>query len=211
MSMDPTHSAAIGNLRQPEEGQEDPFIIAYDEFLVVRDRVAALAKECEAITAAMPDSDKRNPRALLGVQTEGEQTTAIFAESHEEIDQAMDRMELAPGLGETTDLTVIKSFRDAAHAAFDLDAILLESARERSGLDAALTQHMEALEEKWEALDHMLTLTPITPQGCAWLARFVHAEANDLGPSDIMAKAAHNLARGLSSMVFGDRFWPKPH
>lgn len=211
MSMDPTHSAAIEHLRQPEEGQEDPFIIAYDEFLVARDHEAALARECEAIAASMPDSDKRNPRALLGVQTEGEQTTAIFAESHDEIDQAMDRMQLAPGLGETTDLTVIHSFRSAAHAAFDLDAILLESARQRSGLDDALAEHLDAIEAKWAALDHMLSLTPITPQGCAWLARFVHAETNALGPPDILAKAAHNLARGLSSMVFGDRYWPKPH
>jgi len=211
MSMDPTHSAAIEHLRQPEEDQGDPFIVAYDEFLVARDYEAALAQECEAVAATMPDSVKRNPRALLGAERVGEQTVAVFANSHEEIDQAMDRMQLAPDLGETTDLTVIQSFRAAAHAAFDLDAILLESARQRCGLDDALARHRDALEEKRLALDYMLSLTPVTPEGCAWLARFVHAETNAFGPPDILARAAHNLARGLSSMVFGDRFWPKPH
>lgn len=202
-----THSAVFVG----DEDEGDLFVIAYDGYMAACDAVETAQALCARLQPTLPEDARRSARALIGLQTIDGRPVPRYAHSHEEIATAAMVMRNASNGDPISDLPVIEAFEDAAHAALDLDDEQLAIARQAIGLDVALLQLAEAVQEQDEAREWLLSIVPISQVGAAYLAHFLHSQANGGGSTETVAKAARNLASATNAIAGGPCPLPTLH
>jgi hypothetical protein len=190
---------------------EDLFVVAWDEYNTALDEVDAAKAALERLQEALPADAKRPCRALIGVTTEDGKPVAVYAHTHEEIDEAAEAMRRGSNGDAMTDAPIIEAFAAAAHEALQRDAERGMKAQDVAGLPAARERYHVAWADACVARDRMLTIVPISPEGIVWLARYVHTAANEEQDLELTAKAARNLAIATSQKVFGRNLLPTLH
>lgn len=207
MNAAPDQHKAASETGEPE----DLFVLAWNEYTAALDEVDAAMVEIERLQAALPNDARRPCRALVGVTTEDGNPTAVYAHTHEEIDAAAEAMRQGSDGGAEIDMYVIDVFAAAAHEALRQDAERGMKAQDEAGLPAARERYHVAWADACVARDRMLTIVPISPEGIAWLAQYVHTAANEEQDLELAAKAARNLALATSRKVFGRDLLPTLH
>lgn len=207
MRFDPSLEKATPQTDEPE----DLFVLAFDEYSAALDVLDAAKAEVEQLQDALPDDARRPCRALIGVTTEDGRPVAVYAHTHEEIDEAVEAMRRGSNGDTVTDTPIIEAFAAAAHEALRQDAERGMEAQVKLGLPAARERYHVAWADACVARDRMLTIVPISPEGIVWLSQFVHAAANDDRDLEVAAKAARNLALATSRKVFGRDLLPTLH
>lgn len=195
---------------EPDE-PEDLFVLAFDEYTAALDEVDAAKAEIERLQEALPADAKRPCRALIGVTTEDGKPVAVYAHTHEEIDEAAEAMRRGSDGDPVTDSPIIEAFAAAAHEALRQDAERGMRAQDELRLPAARERYHAAWADACVARDRMLTIVPISPEGIVWLARYMHTAANEERDLELAAKAARNLATATSRLVFGRDTLPTLH
>ncbi|WP_018182124.1 hypothetical protein [Kaistia granuli] len=209
--MSTARSAIPSNASLIADEPDDLFIIAYDEYAAALDELDAAEKEVDRLCGILPDDARRPCCALIGVTTEDGKAVAVYAHTHEEIDEAVETMRRGSDGDPVSDTPIIEAFAAAAHEALRQDAERGIRAQNELGLPAARERYYVARSDVSVARDRMLTIVPISPEGITWLAQFVHSAANDGKDLGLAARAARNLALATSRKVFGRDLLPTLH
>ncbi|WEK50974.1 MAG: hypothetical protein P0Y66_02540 [Candidatus Kaistia colombiensis] len=198
----------------PSPASEEPtdlFVIAYDEALAALDEVEAADAAFERLKQCAPAEARRPPRALIGITTEDGRSVAVYAHTHEEIDEAAEAMRVGSNGDAVTDAPVIEAFAAAAHEALRQDSERIMLAHSVSGLQEARDRYNAAWAKAEDARARLITIVPISPEGVVWLAKFLHSETISGGDIETIAKAARNLVTAVGQLVFGRDLHPTLH
>lgn len=193
------------------EEPDDLFILAYDEAIAALDEVEAADAALERLKQCAPDEARRPPRALIGITTEDGRNVPVYAQTHQEIDEAAEAMRIGSHGDAVTDTPVIEAFVAAAHEALSRDSERIMAAHAVAGLVEAQERCEAAWAEAQAARARLITIVPISPEGVVWLAKFLHSEANFGGDIETIAKAARNLVTATGRLVFGRDLHPTLH